>query len=132
MNAKLHFSKPILGRSSFLTCGVESSCSGSTTIDDCRLEVELDLTGAGASSLKSLDDVHALLVCNLAEDNVLAIEPGGDDGSDEELRAVAAMCQWRLSSKLLMTYVLGPALAMERRPGLVCCLLKFSSANFSP
>jgi len=28
--------------------------------------------------------------------------------------------------------VLGPALAMERRPGLVCLNLKFSSANFSP
>jgi hypothetical protein len=30
------------------------------------------------------------------------------------------------------TYVLGPALAMESRPGLVWVLLKFSSANFSP
>ena len=30
------------------------------------------------------------------------------------------------------TYVLGPALAMERRPGRVCFLEKFSSANFSP
>ena len=69
-----------------------ASCSRSTTIDDGRLEVELDLTGARASSLKSLDDIHALLVCNLAEDDVLAIEPGGDDGGDEELRAVAVMC----------------------------------------
>ena len=32
----------------------------------------------------------------------------------------------------LVTYVLGPALAIERRPGFVCFLLKFSSANFSP
>jgi hypothetical protein len=29
-------------------------------------------------------------------------------------------------------YVLGPALAMERSPGLVCLRVKFSSANFSP
>ena len=32
----------------------------------------------------------------------------------------------------LVTYVLGPALAIERRPGFVCFSLKFSSANFSP
>jgi hypothetical protein len=29
-------------------------------------------------------------------------------------------------------YVLGPALAMDRRNGLVCFSLKFSSGNFSP
>src|SRR5215469_16844491 len=28
--------------------------------------------------------------------------------------------------------VLGPALAMDSRPGLVCLCVKFSSANFSP
>ena len=31
-----------------------------------------------------------------------------------------------------VAYVLGPALAIERRPGFVCFSLKFSSANFSP
>ena len=30
------------------------------------------------------------------------------------------------------TYVLGPALAMDRRKGLSCFNLKFSSLNFSP
>jgi hypothetical protein len=29
-------------------------------------------------------------------------------------------------------YVLGPALAMDRRKGALCLSLKFSSANFSP
>lgn len=72
---------------------MKSTCSRSTTVNDGRLEVELDLTSARASSLKSLDDIHALLVCNLTEDDVFAIEPGGNDGGDEELRAVAAICQ---------------------------------------
>jgi hypothetical protein len=30
------------------------------------------------------------------------------------------------------TYVFGPALAIERRNGLLCFSWKFSSANFSP
>ena len=30
------------------------------------------------------------------------------------------------------SYVLGPALAIDRSPGLVCLREKFSSANFSP
>ena len=51
----------------------------------------LDSTAAGASSLTSLDDVEGLLVSDLAEDDVSAVEPRGDDGGDEELRAVAAI-----------------------------------------
>jgi hypothetical protein len=53
------------------------------------LLVVLDLSAAGASSLKRLDDVEGLLISNLAEDDVLAIEPTGDDGGDKELGAVA-------------------------------------------
>lgn len=49
----------------------------------------MDLSAAGASSLKSLDDVEGLIISNFAEDDVLAIEPAGDDGGDEELRSVA-------------------------------------------
>jgi hypothetical protein len=33
------------------------------------------------------------LVSNLAEDDVLAIEPAGHDSGDEELGAVAVMCE---------------------------------------
>ena len=40
----------------------------------------------GADLLDSLDDVKTL--DDLAEDNVLAVQPGGLDGADEELRAV--------------------------------------------
>jgi hypothetical protein len=45
------------------------------------------LAAGGADALDGLDDVKAL--DDLAEDNVLAIEPRGLDGADEELRAVA-------------------------------------------
>jgi hypothetical protein len=41
---------------------------------------------AGAHLLDGLDDVHAL--DDLAEDDVLAVEPRGRDGADEELGAV--------------------------------------------
>lgn len=44
------------------------------------------LAGLGAFLLNCLDNVHA--VNDFAEDNVLAVEPRGDDSSDEELRAV--------------------------------------------
>ena len=58
-------------------------------LDNGWLLGEVDLAGAGASGLESLDNVHGLLISNLAEDDVLAIQPGGDDGGDEELGAVA-------------------------------------------
>ena len=57
--------------------------------DNGWLLVVLDLSGAGASCLKSLDDVEGLLISDLTEDDVLAIEPAGDNGGDEELGAVA-------------------------------------------
>ena len=103
-----------------------------TRLDNGRLLVVVDLTAAAAGSLKSLDNVQRLLVSNLAEDDVLAIEPAGDDSGNEELRAVAEKCQLYLGRIIQSAYVLGPALAMERSPGLVCFLEKFSSANFSP
>ena len=49
----------------------------------------LDSTTLRASSLKSSDDVQRLLVSNLTEDDVAAVEPRGDDGGDEELGTVA-------------------------------------------
>ena len=50
-----------------------------------------DGTGAGTASLDGLDDGHgsSVTVGDLAEDDVTAVEPAGDDGGDEELRAVA-------------------------------------------
>ena len=58
-------------------------------LDNGGLLVVVDLAGAGAGGLEGLDNVQGLLVGDLAEDDVLAIEPAGDDGGDEELRAVA-------------------------------------------
>jgi hypothetical protein len=69
---------------------------------------------------------------------VLAIQPAGYNGGNEELRAVA-IGEVMLVKELLghhgkvgYAYVLGPALAIERSPGLEWVFLKFSSANFSP
>lgn len=59
-------------------------------LDNGGLLVVVDLSGAGAGGLKRLDDIHGLVVSDLAEDDVLAVEPAGDDGGDEELGAVAA------------------------------------------
>jgi hypothetical protein len=64
------------------------SCLQLTTVDDGGLLVVLDGTAAGASSLKSLDDVHGLLVSDLTENDVASVEPRGDDSGDEELGAV--------------------------------------------
>jgi hypothetical protein len=105
-----------------------------TRLDDRGLLAELDGAGRRANSLEGLDNLHGLLISDLAEDDVAAIEPRGDNGGDEELGAVAVKVSEQLieAKKMADTYVLGPALAMERRPGRVCFREKFSSANFSP
>jgi hypothetical protein len=51
----------------------------------------LDGTAGRAASLNGLDDGDGLGVSDLAEDDVAAVQPGGHDGGDEELGAVAAM-----------------------------------------
>ena len=58
--------------------------------------MQLDLTSAGTSRFELGDDHEAVIVGNLTEDDVLAIQPGSDDGGDEELRAVAERekCQY--------------------------------------
>jgi hypothetical protein len=65
---------------------------------------------------------------------VTAVEPAGDDGGDEELRAVAVLMSGHVLARygVSRTYVLGPALAMESMKGFLWASLKFSSANFSP
>lgn len=66
---------------------MSSRSKGTRGVDGGRLAV-LDLAGVAASGLDRLDNPEGLLVSNLTEDDVLAIEPRGDDGSDEELGAV--------------------------------------------
>lgn len=57
-------------------------------VDDSWLELKLDLTSSTAGGLELLNNLHASIISDLAEDDVLAIEPRGDDGGDEELGAV--------------------------------------------
>jgi hypothetical protein len=59
-----------------------------TRLDDRGLLAELDGAGRRANSLEGLDNLHGLLISDLAEDDVAAIEPRGDNGGDEELGAV--------------------------------------------
>ena len=104
-------------------------------VDDGGLDGRDDSSGVVTGLLESENGLQGLLVSNLAEDDVLAIEPAGDDGGDEELRAVAGENKVRLSNRMegqSKTYVLAPALAMDRRPGRVCFFWKFSSGNLSP
>lgn len=64
----------------------DAACNlGSARINDGGLLVVLDGTAGRAGGLESPDDVHGLLIGNLAEDDVAAIKPGGLDGGDEEL-----------------------------------------------
>jgi len=59
-----------------------------TRLDNGWLLVVVDLATAASGGLEGLDDSQGLLVSNLAEDAVLAIEPAGNDGGDEELRTI--------------------------------------------
>lgn len=60
-----------------------------TRLDDRWLLVVVDLSASASSSLKSLDNHQRGLISDLTEDDVLAIEPAGNDGGNEELGAVA-------------------------------------------
>lgn len=103
------------------------------------LLVVADLAGIAAGGLESLDNVHRLLVSNIAEDDVLLVEPASDNCGDEELGTVAirAISRSYTYQIKMSSYVLGPALAMESRPGVLCLRSSFlfnahSSLNFSP
>lgn len=68
---------------------VKSANLSLARVDDGRLLAVLDLARGRAGSLESADNLLGLLVGDLAEDDVAAIEPLSLDGGDEELRAVA-------------------------------------------
>ena len=63
---------------------------GAALDDGWRAIPVLNGTAAGTASLDALDDGHGLPVAGRdgAEDDMAAVEPRGDDGGDEELRAV--------------------------------------------
>jgi len=58
-------------------------------VNDGGLEFQLDLTSAGASLLEVLDHFQALVIGNLPEDDMFAVQPRGDNGRDEELGTVS-------------------------------------------
>jgi len=65
--------------------------SSLTTVNNSRRgRLVLDVTIPAATRLNTLNDAHGGRVTrgDLAEDNVAAVEPGGNDGGDEELGAV--------------------------------------------
>lgn len=61
-------------------------------LDGRRALLVLDGTRLATASLDGTNNLirGGITVRNLAEDDVLAVEPGGDDGGDEELGAIAA------------------------------------------
>lgn len=69
---------------------LDKNCLQSTRVDNGGLDSRADRAGAAANSLNLLDDLVGLLVGNLTENDVLAVQPRGHNGGDEELRAVAA------------------------------------------
>ena len=48
-----------------------------------------DLAGIAAGGFNGFHNLERLLVCDFAEDNVLAVEPAGDDSGNEELGSIA-------------------------------------------
>lgn len=76
--------------------GVEKSRLRDTGLGDgWGSATVLDGTRAAAASLNGLHDGHGGSVAwdDLAEDDVTAIEPAGDDGGDEELGSVAVQTE---------------------------------------
>lgn len=60
-----------------------------TTVNNGRLDTGVDGSTTRAKGLDFGDHLHALGISDLTEDNMLAIEPRGDNGGDEELGTIA-------------------------------------------
>lgn len=89
------------------------------------------ITRTFGNILNSEDDVQTLQ--NLSEDDVLVVQPAGENGANEELRAWngISICFYDKEERNV-PFVSLPALAIERVPAPACLSLKFSSANLSP
>lgn len=103
-----------------------------TTLDN--LDRCAGLTRVRSKRFNALNQLHVL--DHTSKDNVGTIEPISNDGGDEELRAVTSghisIIRKDIRRYNATTYVPGPALAIERRPGTSCFSWKFSSGNVSP
>ena len=85
-------SSRVLGHGQVCTAGPPNKLPDNLQLsgfDNGGLLVVLHLATVVTSSFEGLDNAERLVIGNLAEDDVLAIEPAGYDGGDEELRAVA-------------------------------------------
>ena len=71
----------------------------------------------GPLELHSCHNIHA--VSHLVKDHTLSIKPLGLSSADESADALSG------------TFVLGPAFAVDKMPGLVCFRMKFSSSKVS-
>jgi uncharacterized small protein (DUF1192 family) len=80
--------EPYLTQRDLILANIHRSLLVTTGVDDGGLGVGTDRAGGGAEGLDSQDVLFGLGISDLAEDDVLAIEPRGDSGGDEELRAV--------------------------------------------
>lgn len=69
---------------------LEINCLERTRVDNGGLDSRADSAGAAANSFNLLDDLVGVIVSDLTENNVLAVQPRGHNGGDEELRTVAA------------------------------------------
>lgn len=80
-------------------------------------------------SFHLLHDFHTFH--HLPKYNVFTVQPRGDNGGDEEL-ALCELVGLVMDSSDKQTcepLVFGPALAMDKSPGLLCLNLKFSSTG---
>ena len=111
-----------------------------TCLDGARL-IDGDRLGGlsigRAKFFNRSDDIHSFQ--NFSKHNVFPIKPSSDDLHPHQLNSYdrsiingAFGGKGTVVTKNCDPLVLGPAFAMERRPGLECFNLKFSSANFSP
>jgi hypothetical protein len=124
------------------------ACSHLTALRNDNVLRRLALrVGDGARVLNLVHHVHA--IDDIAKHNVLAVEMGGAalGCDDEELAAVGVgtcrVSRWPFTFLvLILTRCSGGVspwnclennrlTAMDKRPGLSCFMLKFSSANFS-
>lgn len=73
----------------------------------------LDLAGRAASSLDGLDNLHRLRIRDFAEDDVLTVQPAGDNGGDEKLRSVGVGASIRHGQETRSGVLLGEVLIRE-------------------
>lgn len=78
-----------LAKRTYFLSGAHSNLLSATAVHNHGLRGSPDGTITGTEGLDLLNHVVRLGVSDLAEDDVLAIEPRGDSGGDEELGAVA-------------------------------------------